>query len=133
MTQVRKRSTFLGPQHAFYQQADWPAPCRYHLQIYDVLPGALWNPAFEAQLYQPKILLPTGMWNHWRLIDAPFFFLYKQRLDDIKIHVDYFFPPRTFFRCKLHLGVTTFARNQLLDPVDQFAYDGYATLSREDL
>lgn len=131
MTQVRHRSTFLGPHHAFYQQADWPAPCRYHLQLHDMLPGSLWNAPEWAIMIQPHILTPTGLWNHWKKGGPPFFYQYKQRLDDIRILVQKFVPVHTFFYIQLKIGETKFAYNELHTPVGVFAYGGSATLSRE--
>jgi len=131
VTQTRSRSTFYGPQHAFYRQDQWPAPCKYHLQLHDMLPGDLWEPAKETALYTPQILLPTGQWNHWRKLGPPFFYLFRQRLVGSHIHVSSYVPPHNFFICELPCGVHTFAYTLIKSPVGVFAYGGYATLSRE--
>lgn len=132
MTEHRHRSTFLGPQHAFYQPADWPAPCNYHLRLYDMLPGDHWRQDFWNILIQPHLLEPTGQWNHWRKLGPPFCFQYKQQPDDIRILVEQYSPYNRFFYIRIRLGIATFAYNTILEPHGMFAYGGSATLARED-
>jgi len=142
MSPFPKPTAFFGPQHAFYKQADWPAPCQYHLQLHDMLPGDHYNATDWAILMQPHILVPTGQWNHWRKLGPPFFFQYKQRSTDrtklstgrgadIRIQITKYVPVANCFFIQLWLGIHQFARNTVLSPSGVFAYGGYCTLSRE--
>lgn len=131
MTTQPQPTAFWGPQKRYMRDTDWPWPFRMHLQVHDMQPGDLWNPAHKAALYTKRILTPTGSPGNFKIYVSPLFWQYRHRPERFHIHVDYDFPPHTFFEVRIQHLRQQFAYNNITDPTGVFAYGGYATLAWE--
>lgn len=133
MSTAPKPTVFWGPNHPYYDLAQWPWPFNIHLQLHDMLPGDLWTDADGILLQQKRILTPTGTPGNFRLGDNPWFYQYRHIPGQFRLVATWFRTVHdTYILNIVHL-TQRFSYNQIQSPTGVFAYGGYATLAWEAL
>jgi len=115
------------------REEDWPWPFNIHVQFHDLQPGEFWNAPDNIILTSPQILTPTGAPGHWRHVDLPFFFQYRQLFRGTHLIVDSFTQLNRFWRINVVHGPNQFAYNEFTEFDGVFAFGGFATMAWEAL
>ncbi len=130
-------TTMFGPNRSFHP---YDTNLRILLQLHNLLPGATWNPAFQAELTSPVVLSPMPFPIVWGLNSPNFQWRFHWHTFSITRNPPYPTERIELYVRALPLGETAFRYfvrflvnqpliNDTTGPADNFSYGGTATMS----
>jgi len=118
---------FFGPNRRFQ-----PVPgnnVRVEMQVYNLLPGEFWNPAWEAELLTPRILTPHPTVDVYAYFSTNFVFSLHWRFTRIEFRIRVGTDGAFVFRFTPVFCVHKWCINELKAAAGNYAYAGTGTIS----
>lgn len=97
--------------------------------VFNLQPGDTWNPAFEAELLTPRILVPHLTAHCYIFVSTNFFWALFWDLERTEYVVRRLAGGQFAFRFNPVFGVHSWCINELTGPTGNYAYGGTGTIS----
>ena len=118
---------FYGPNRRYQNVTGNNVRCL--ATVFNVEPGESWNPAFEAELLTPRLMIPHATGQLYIFVSTNFFWAFHYHFARTEFVVRRLGGGDFAFRFNPIFGVHKWCINELIEPTGNYAFNGTATIS----